>query len=203
MNTKQQIVFLSDITGNIDKCYLGKLCKNGHDLEGTGKSLRLNSDSEVCIWCCVKNEWNQWKKEYYEKKREDKRKDNLQSTLRGCMGTAIRNSLKLKKLSKDDRVWEKRVGYSTEDLKKHLESQFTEGMSWDNFEDWHIDHIIPQNLFIYESFEDEQFKMCWCLENLRPLWGKDNVTRPINGSDLIGTEYEEKWRMVCEMNKNF
>lgn len=34
------------------------------------------------------------------------------------------------------------LGYSSLDLKNHLQSLFTEGMAWDNYGEWHIDHII-------------------------------------------------------------
>ena len=30
-----------------------------------------------------------------------------------------------------------------EELRQHIEAQFTEGMSWNNYGKWHIDHIIP------------------------------------------------------------
>jgi hypothetical protein len=40
---------------------------------------------------------------------------------------------------------------------------------------WQIDHIIPQSDLPYYSMEDENFKKCWALENLRPLSAKQNV----------------------------
>jgi hypothetical protein len=38
------------------------------------------------------------------------------------------------------------VGYSREQLRMHIEAQFSEGMSWANYGEWHIDHIVPKNL---------------------------------------------------------
>jgi len=66
------------------------------------------------------------------------------------------------------------LGYSVEQLKQHLESQFTEGMTWDNYGEWHIDHIIPRAKLKYETTDDENFKKCWSLDNLQPLWALDN-----------------------------
>lgn len=68
------------------------------------------------------------------------------------------------------------LGYSMEDLRKHLESKFTEGMSWDLFLSGEIelDHIIPVSHFKVESYDDPEFKQCWSLENLQPLWKEDN-----------------------------
>src|SRR5436309_1125808 len=72
--------------------------------------------------------------------------------------------------------WENLLGYSVEELKAHLESQFTEGMTWDKFFGGgiHIDHVIPRINFNYISPNDLQFKQCWALSNLRPIWPKEN-----------------------------
>src|SRR5947207_3844474 len=67
--------------------------------------------------------------------------------------------------------WENLLGYSVEELKAHLESQFTEGMTWDKFfvGGIHIDNVIPRMNFNYISPNDLQFKQCWALSNLRPI----------------------------------
>ncbi len=72
--------------------------------------------------------------------------------------------------------WENLLGYSVQELKAHLESQFTEGMTWDKFFGGgiHIDHVIPRMNFNYVSSNDLQFKQCWALSNLRPIWPKEN-----------------------------
>lgn len=69
------------------------------------------------------------------------------------------------------------LGYSIEELMNHLESLFTEGMSWDNYGEWHVDHKIPMNSFNFESTDDIGFKECWKLNNLQPLWGPDNLSK--------------------------
>ena len=72
-------------------------------------------------------------------------------------------------------VLETILGYTTEDLMKHIENQFDDKMTWDNYgEYWHIDHIKPQSLFNFESFEDDEFKECWGLDNLQPLSAEEN-----------------------------
>lgn len=67
------------------------------------------------------------------------------------------------------------LGYTIEELMSHLESKFTEGMSWDNYGEWHLDHKKPMTSFKFESVDDEEFKECWSLDNLQPLWGVDNL----------------------------
>jgi len=69
------------------------------------------------------------------------------------------------------------LGYSLEELKAHLEKQFQPNMSWDNYGKWHIDHIIPRSFFQFSSPDDVEFKMCWRLENLQPLWQFDNLSK--------------------------
>jgi hypothetical protein len=52
-------------------------------------------------------------------------------------------------------------------------------MTWDNYGvfGWHIDHVRPKASFNFTSPDDEEFKQCWALENLQPLWWKDNITK--------------------------
>ena len=69
------------------------------------------------------------------------------------------------------------LGYTIEELMTHLEKQFTEGMTWDNYGEWHVDHKIPMTSFNFETTDDPEFKECWCLDNLKPLWGPDNLTK--------------------------
>lgn len=75
--------------------------------------------------------------------------------------------------------WEILVGYSLEELKNHLESQFKDGMKWENYgvKGWHIDHVKPKSLFKIVSEDCSEFKECWALSNLQPLWGADNIRK--------------------------
>ncbi len=67
------------------------------------------------------------------------------------------------------------LGCDIEFLKKYLENQFIDGMTWDNkgFYGWHIDHIIPLSL---AKTEEEIYKLCH-YTNLQPLWAKDNMSK--------------------------
>ena len=67
------------------------------------------------------------------------------------------------------------VGYTPDELRRHLERQFLPGMTWANAADWHIDHIRPVSSF--DLSDPEQLRDCWSLPNLRPLWARDNVAK--------------------------
>lgn len=97
----------------------------------------------------------------------------IKGPLSGRMREGVRQSLFHGKKAS----WTKLVGYTVDDLRRHLERQFANGMSWANFGDWHIDHIVPISHFKFSSAEDEQFKQCWAITNLRPLWARANISK--------------------------
>jgi len=90
------------------------------------------------------------------------------------------------------------LGYTIEELMIHLESQFLPGMSWDNREEWHIDHIIPLSAFNFETPYDIDFGKAWSLQNLRPLWASDNVRK---GAKLKG-DFQPSLRLAIPVNDN-
>lgn len=95
------------------------------------------------------------------------------------MSKSIWHFLKMGGMTKGGK-WIDLVGYSVEDLIQHLESQFDDKMTWDNYGSyWHIDHIVPKQYFLDHSLEDKEhlFQCCWSLENLRPLSAKDNLSK--------------------------
>jgi hypothetical protein len=66
------------------------------------------------------------------------------------------------------------LGYTVQQLKNRLEALFLPGMSWDNYGEWEIDHIVPHRKFGYTAETDPEFRACWALTNLQPLWKPDN-----------------------------
>jgi hypothetical protein len=71
------------------------------------------------------------------------------------------------------------LGCSVDYLWQHLESQFTEGMTRENYgkgkDKWNVDHIIPPPYF--NLFDPEQQKKCFHYSNLRPMWGGLNIAK--------------------------
>lgn len=77
------------------------------------------------------------------------------------------------------------LGYSAEDLRIHLEKQFTKSMSWDAFLEGriHIDHRRP--LASFNLADEAQLREAWALTNLQPLWAKDNITKGASQTLLL------------------
>jgi hypothetical protein len=72
---------------------------------------------------------------------------------------------------------EQYVGCTYKELLEHLESQFDEGMTWENHgrgdNKWHIDHIKAQSRF--DPTDEEEKYMCWHYTNLQPMWSSENI----------------------------
>lgn len=66
------------------------------------------------------------------------------------------------------------LGCTIKELRNHLESQFKEGMNWDNHavHGWHIDHKIPCAKFDLSKSEEQ--RKCFNYTNLQPLWAEEN-----------------------------
>ena len=103
---------------------------------------------------------------------------NSKNRIHRSIGEQIRQSLKG---IKNGRRWHDLLGYTTEELIKHLESLFDENMNWSNYGSyWHLDHKKPKSLFKFIIAEDPEFKKCWALENLQPMEKMANLKKGAN-----------------------
>ena len=67
------------------------------------------------------------------------------------------------------------IGASPSFVMDYLQAKFTEGMTWENHGDWHIDHIQPCCSF--DLTDEEEQKKCFHYTNLQPLWAIDNLKK--------------------------
>lgn len=116
---------------------------------------------------------------YLSQKRERNKKyytNNLQYKLGQLLRYRLWISLKEQSLDNANSAKEL-LGCSKEELIKHLESQFSEGMTWENWSlnGWHIDHIRPISSF--DLSDPAQVKECFHYSNLQPLWAIDNLKK--------------------------
>lgn len=134
-----------------------------------------------------KDKWNEYIKEYREKNKDKIRKikrnyektrkanDHLYKLINNFR-TAIYQVLKENNINKNGHYFDI-LKYTPEQLISHLESKFSENMTWDNYGEWHVDHIKPISSFMILEIGDEEFMNCWSLDNLQPLWGNENIKK--------------------------
>lgn len=127
-----------------------------------------------CKECCISHRKIRMKEpEYHAKRnaeiREYHRNNNL-SRLRNKMREFIRR-VSPTKLSSSQKI----LGYSAQELLRHIESQFQPGMTWENRSEWHIDHIKPISVFLAEGIDD--IKIINSLSNLQPMWAHENLSK--------------------------
>lgn len=125
----------------------------------------------------------EWREKNIDKHRENKR--NYERTrksndplykLVANFRTAIWTVLKENNMDKYGHYFEI-LQYSPEQLAYHLEKQFSEGMTWENYGDWHVDHISPITSFNFHEIGDNEFMKCWSLDNLQPMWADENIRK--------------------------
>lgn len=104
---------------------------------------------------------------YYREVKSSCERHRLTSFMRACVRRTIKHKNGLKS--------KVQLGYSHIELKNHLESLFKDGMSWDNYGEWHIDHIKPIKAFLDEGVDDPAIVNS--LNNLAPLWAKENLSK--------------------------
>lgn len=127
---------------------------------------------------------------YVSAYQKDRTKNDPNYRLRQSVSSSIYYYLKSRDFSKDGKSCMDFLDYSIDELRLHIEKQFEPWMTWDNqgkyntdtWDDndpttwtWQIDHIIPASKFNYTSMNDQGFRDCWSLSNLRPYSAKQNV----------------------------
>lgn len=107
---------------------------------------------------------------YRRVKREARRKDPLTANIRrgiwGCLAGRQKGSQSIEHL-----------GCTTEELWTYLKSLFQEGMTRENYGEWHVDHIRPLASFDFEVDTENALREAWHYTNLQPLWAKDNLSK--------------------------
>jgi hypothetical protein len=124
----------------------------------------------------------QYRKKHKEKIAEYKKnwdknqmKNNILYRIKKNLRRRVHHALKGNNKSKSTM---KLIGCTPEFFKNYIESLFIEGMTWDNYGEWHIDHIIP--CFTFDLTIPEEQNKCFNYSNQRPLWKTDNLKRPKN-----------------------
>lgn len=116
--------------------------------------------------------WQQNNKDRTSKRIMDRCKTDINfkliTYLRSRLYSAMKSNFKAGSAVRD-------LGCSIQHLKLHLELFWNKGMSWENYGEWHIDHIKPLSKFDLSNRE-QLLEVCH-YTNLQPLWAKDNIRK--------------------------
>ena len=176
-------------------------CKTSRDLEEFSKDKRTTDG--LCFRCknCVKEynlkhveEIHKRHRQYYlsnkekvksysKKHKEERRKymnnyikrrynEDAEFKLASVLRSRLRGAIGGKNKSASTTAL---LGCSIEELKQRLSRQFQEDMTWENYGEWHIDHVKPCAAF--DLTKEAEQKECFHYTNLQPLWAEDNLKK--------------------------
>jgi len=128
-----------------------------------------------------KERYNARALKYCNAKRKLDRQFHLAMNLRGRFYQALK-----RKYKKGSAV--KMLGCTIEEFQIYIEKKFTEGMSWDNYGKWHLDHILPLSRFDLTSIENLTVLLHYT--NYQPMWPSDNIRK--GDKILISTTIQPK-----------
>jgi hypothetical protein len=167
-------------------------CKQIKSLELFSKNKSQKDGHTNICRLCLKDRYllnkdlcNTRSKNYYKKNKENiliRHKKNINNKLKTQpifkfshnVRSLIRGSFKrgvnqYKKSAKTESI----LCCTIEEFKIYIESKFTEGMNFNNYGKWHLDHIKPVSL---ATSEDDIIKLNH-YTNFQPLWAEENISK--------------------------
>jgi len=163
------------------KQYYCKECRKKYIINNKEKinKYRQNNKEKITI------QTRRYSKKWYKENKETRNKKHIKYIknrykkndlykMTCNLRSRTSNAFRVSKWSKTSSNVEM-LGCSYEKAFKHIENQFTDGMSWDNhsFYGWHIDHIIP----LASAKTEEELKSLCHYTNLQPLWAEENLSK--------------------------
>lgn len=107
-------------------------------------------------------------------KRNKVDKDKYHNSPQRKMAVSIRNRIN-KFIKRKSNSSSNLIGCTIEYYINYIEKMFTDGMSWDNYGEWHIDHIKPLSKFNLSN--EEEVLKAFNYKNTQPLWSCDNLKK--------------------------
>lgn len=113
-------------------------------------------------------------KERINERRRERYKERIKTDINFKIKKIHRNLLKRVLRYRKHETTSVLLGYTSIELKENIESKFKDGMSWENYGEWEIDHIIPISYF---DLENTHPSIVNSLDNLQPLWKLENIKK--------------------------
>lgn len=172
-----------------------RLCKKRKPATNEHYHWHTKSTGKLKTTCkpCDTIRKSQWNKDNAERHNEHNRRTFAKNykkyrtnpvwVMKRRVSSAVSNFLSKRDGYKSKQTFEA-LPYTPEQLVEHLENQFDDKMTWDNYGSyWSLDHIYPQSKLPYDSLDHPNFIKCWALENLRPLEATENLRK---GNRVLG-----------------
>lgn len=142
------------------KCRLLKSKLSASNLEARQRKAEYRKQNRDHI--------RQYKKSWEQNRANTHPEYKIRKSLRTRIYHAVKNGFKTDKTMR-------LIGCSLEYFIAYLESKFQDGMTLENYGEWHIDHIRPCASF--DLTNPDQQRQCFHYTNLQPLWAKDNLLK--------------------------
>lgn len=134
---------------------------------------KLRNECKDCLVAYRKKNRKKISEHHVEYERERKKRDPAFKLVK-TMRSRLVGALTRKNAKKNCRTMDL-IGASPSFVMGYLEAKFTEGMTWENHGEWHIDHIKPCCSF--DLTKEEEQRKCFHYSNLQPLWAEENLKK--------------------------
>ena len=148
-----------------DKEYQSKTnCRAKRDKSPEAKKYRKQYIAENKDW------WRKYEREY----KSSRRQEDMFFRIKGNLSSRLSDLIKNRGIGQRTKEL---LGCDRDTFLQHIKSQFTEGMTWENYglKGWHVDHVIP--ISSYDLTNEDEVKKACHYTNLQPLWWQDNLEK--------------------------
>lgn len=147
-----------------------KTCRNIHELNKRNADRDTFNRNKREEWARNNEKRNSARRKNLQKRREE----DSQYRMKMALHVRLYDAVKRQKGVKSSKTLEL-LGCTVDQLQTFIGAEFEEGMTWENYGEWHIDHMRPCASFNLEDPEDQ--KKCFHWTNLQPLWAADNLAK--------------------------
>lgn len=178
----QQLEFYYRHKDEINKKRKDNLYKYAERIKNYNKQYRIDNKEKI----------QKYNKEYLKKILTENPNFKIAQSMRRRIRECVKNRSESSK---------KYIGCSINCLTKWIETQFVEGMTWENYGTiWHIDHVTPCSSFDFSI--EENIHNCFCWKNVRPSFVVENLTKSNKYDEELIKSHKIKVEEFIEQNKN-
>jgi hypothetical protein len=152
------------------KPYECKACLNARERDRRSGNPEEYNKKKRESYQVRKNKINETRRKNLQRRRDEEPRYRVMMALHVRLYDAVKHQRGVKSAKTLELL-----SCTVDQLQTFLEAEFTDGMTWENYGEWHIDHIRPCASFNLEDPEEQ--KKCFHWTNLQPLWARDNIMK--------------------------